>query len=138
MNLRISLVQMHVATADPERNLARGEAWIAEAARQGSEMVCFPEMWTTGFDWEWNAAHLGEQDAVIERVAADGHRSDHAQDAEVTVLDLAELQAERPLDRVGVGDAGDFAFRRGGGLQQIPASAAIQPRRRAGEAEAAP
>lgn len=70
MKLKVSVVQMAVAVADPERNLARAEAWIAEAARQGSDIVCFPEMWTTGFDWDWNAAHLDEQEAIIERVAA--------------------------------------------------------------------
>lgn len=70
MKLKISVVQMAVATADPEANLAKGETWIAEAARQGSNLVCFPEMWTTGFDWDWNSAHLDEQGAVVERVAA--------------------------------------------------------------------
>lgn len=32
-------------------------------------MICFPEMWTTGFDWANNERMLSEQEKVIDRVA---------------------------------------------------------------------
>lgn len=69
MKLQLSLVQMAVAQAQPEINLARGAAYIAEAARLGSRLVCLPEMWTTGFNWEYNAREVGRQGAIIEQVA---------------------------------------------------------------------
>ena len=48
----ISLAQLEVVPSHPEENLEKGEGFIAEAARRGSDLVCFPEMWTTGFPWE--------------------------------------------------------------------------------------
>ena len=68
--LIVSLAQMQVARAWPEENLRKAEAFIAEAARRGSGLVCFPEMWTTGFDWAVNQRIAPQQDEVIERVAA--------------------------------------------------------------------
>ncbi len=68
--LTVSLAQMAVARAWPEENLRKAEAFIAEAARRGSGLVCFPEMWTTGFDWAVNQRIAPQQDEVIERVAA--------------------------------------------------------------------
>lgn len=69
MRLTVSLAQMSVAPTDPDANLAKGEKLIAEAARRGSELVCFPEMWTTGFQWEANERMAREHEAVIDRVA---------------------------------------------------------------------
>jgi omega-amidase len=68
--LTVSLAQMQVARAWPEENLRKGEAFIAEAARRGSGLVCFPEMWTNGFDWEANKRLAPQQDGIIGRVSA--------------------------------------------------------------------
>ncbi len=70
MKLTVSLAQMRVTRSQPEKNLARAEALIAEAARRGSGLICLPEMWTTGFDWERNRLMAAEQEGVIDRVAA--------------------------------------------------------------------
>lgn len=48
----ISLAQMEVIRSNPEENLQKGKQFIAEASRRGSDIICFPEMWTTGFPWE--------------------------------------------------------------------------------------
>jgi omega-amidase len=48
----ISLAQMAVIPSRPDLNLERGEELIREAARRGSDLICFPEMWTSGFAWE--------------------------------------------------------------------------------------
>ena len=69
VKLTVSLAQMQVARAWPEENLRKGEAFVAEAARRGSHLVCFPEMWTTGFDWEANRRIASEQYEVISHVA---------------------------------------------------------------------
>jgi len=70
MNMTVSIVQMAVATADPEANLKKGESWIAEAARRGSELVCFPELWTTGFNWAENERLAPAHEQVIARIGA--------------------------------------------------------------------
>src|SRR5262249_37424716 len=41
----IAVVQMKIAP-EREKNLANAEAKIAEAARQGAEVVCLPELFT--------------------------------------------------------------------------------------------
>ena len=68
MKLTVSLAQMNVLRAQPRENLAKGEALIAEAARRGSDVVCFPEMWTTGFDWESNARTARDHERIVEQV----------------------------------------------------------------------
>jgi predicted amidohydrolase len=55
---------MEVVPSHPEENLQKGEEFIAEAARRGSDLVCFPEMWTTGFPWE-EIGHLARRHAGI-------------------------------------------------------------------------
>jgi len=70
MNLTVSLAQFRVTLGDPAENLRRGEVLIAEAARRGSDLICFPEMWTTGFRWETNARIAAEHEAVIDAIAA--------------------------------------------------------------------
>lgn len=54
--LTISLGQMDIALGDPQTNLEQVRTWTAEAYRRGSGLVLFPELWSTGCDWE----HLDE------------------------------------------------------------------------------
>jgi len=52
MQLTISLAQIDIALGNPEANLQKAAEWVEEAARRGSDLVVFPEMWTTGYDWD--------------------------------------------------------------------------------------
>lgn len=56
--LVISLAQMNIALGDERKNLNLMEKWTAEAARRGSHMVVFPELWSTGYALE-NSKDLG-------------------------------------------------------------------------------
>ncbi|HOP41715.1 MAG TPA: carbon-nitrogen family hydrolase [Geobacteraceae bacterium] len=67
--LTIAIAQIRVAPRKPEENLTKAESLVAEAARRGSDLVCFPEMWTTGFDWNYLAASTGEHGEVVERIS---------------------------------------------------------------------
>jgi predicted amidohydrolase len=67
--LTVSLAQIKVERSKPDVNLAKGEDMIAEAANRGSDIICFPEMWTTGFDWTENKRIAGQQSATIKRIA---------------------------------------------------------------------
>ena len=68
--LTITLAQMKVVYRRADENLAKAETLIAEAARRGSDLICFPEMWTTGFDWSYLVTKPQEHEEVIEQVAA--------------------------------------------------------------------
>ena len=65
----ISLAQMSVIRSKPEENLKKGETLTAEAAMRGSDIICFPEMWTTGFDWAANKLIAPEQQKTLEIIA---------------------------------------------------------------------
>lgn len=57
MNIKISLAQMDVLLGKPHKNLAKARDMIAKAAGQGSDIIVFPELWSTGYDLENAAAH---------------------------------------------------------------------------------
>jgi omega-amidase len=52
MKVTISLGQMEIALNQPEVNLEKVRGFVAEAARRGSDIVVFPELWPTGYDLE--------------------------------------------------------------------------------------
>lgn len=68
MKLKVSLAQFRVDNADPDENLRRGEEMTARAAAENSNLICFPEMWTTGFNWEANRRLLASSNEIIDRV----------------------------------------------------------------------
>jgi predicted amidohydrolase len=69
MQLTVSLAQMQIALGDPAANLKKADEWSGEAARRGSDLIVFPEMWTTGCDWP-NIKQLATwQDEVIAQIA---------------------------------------------------------------------
>ncbi len=76
MKLTLSLAQMDIVLGDPAANLRQAEALTAEAARRGSDIIVFPEMWTTGCDWPNIHRLVGQQAEVIAAVSrlAQQHR----------------------------------------------------------------
>lgn len=67
--MKISLVQMETIAANPEANLKKAETFIAEAAQLGSQLVCLPEMWTTGFDWDYIDRSYDKQRQIHDTVS---------------------------------------------------------------------
>jgi omega-amidase len=51
MKLTIALAQIKIAGLRPEDNIIKGESFVAKAKDQGADLICFPEMWTTGLNW---------------------------------------------------------------------------------------
>jgi omega-amidase len=75
--LTISLGQMNIQRGDVQQNTDVFENYAAEAARRGSGLVVFPELWSTGYVLEQAhdyASPLGE--GTFERIAdaANRHR----------------------------------------------------------------
>ncbi|MFA5367314.1 MAG: carbon-nitrogen family hydrolase [Dehalococcoidia bacterium] len=63
MRLTISLGQMNVRRGHPDANVERVREWTREAAKRGSSLVLFPELWHSGYDLEHReryAARVGE------------------------------------------------------------------------------
>ena len=52
MKLCVSLAQIQVEPSQPDKNVTHAEPWMAVAAKRGADLICFPEMWTTGFAWD--------------------------------------------------------------------------------------
>jgi predicted amidohydrolase len=74
MKLTISLAQISVKRSKPEKNLEKAEALVAEAARRNSQLIVFPEMWTTGFEWEYLKRAKEEHVRTVERIASMAQR----------------------------------------------------------------
>ena len=52
MRLTISLGQLDIVLGDPTANLDTVRTMVAEASRRGSDIIVFPELWSTGYDLE--------------------------------------------------------------------------------------
>jgi predicted amidohydrolase len=62
---------MHLHLGDPKANYERVHAWTVEAARRGSALVVFPELWSTAYDlenWPRHASPPGQ--GMFARLAA--------------------------------------------------------------------
>ncbi len=69
--LTISLGQMDIILGEPEHNLATVRQMTSEAARRGSDLVVFPELWSTGYDLDQAAKYATTTDVgIFEEVAA--------------------------------------------------------------------
>lgn len=62
MNSKISLAQMDTLLGDPDSNQAKARDMAAQAARNGSDVIVFPELWSTGYDLENAAIHAAPID----------------------------------------------------------------------------
>ncbi len=73
----IALAQMELATGQKERNLQKAAAWTAAAARQGADLILFPELWASGYDLK-NSRELsqprGEGAFAVMRELCESHQ----------------------------------------------------------------
>ena len=73
--LTISLGQMNIQPGDVERNLNTFETYTAEAARRGSDLVVFPELWSTGYVLEEAHQHASTTgEGTFARIAEAAHQ----------------------------------------------------------------
>jgi predicted amidohydrolase len=49
MKIKIALVQMHIEPGEMETNFSRGIDMLSQAADKKSEIILFPELWTSGY-----------------------------------------------------------------------------------------
>ena len=92
MKLTLSLGQMDVRLGQPEANFERVSGWTAEAARRGSSLVLFPELWSTGYDLEnWRTYASPPGEGMFARLAALAREHHIALGG--SVLEVREAQA---------------------------------------------
>jgi predicted amidohydrolase len=65
MKLTVTLGQMDVHLGDPERNWTTVQQMTAEAARRGSGLILFPELWSTGYDLERATEHASSTESGL-------------------------------------------------------------------------
>jgi len=68
IKVKIALAQIDVVIASPAANLAQAADLMRKARAGGAEMLCFPEMWTTGFDYQANLKDAGACRAVLDQI----------------------------------------------------------------------
>lgn len=59
---------MPVVPLEIEANLKKAEGWIERAAASGSDLVIFPELWSTGFNYPKNVGLVDAHESVWERL----------------------------------------------------------------------
>jgi len=65
MGLKISLGQMNISLGKPDENLAKARRMTSDAAKRGSDIIIFPELWSTGYDLENAALYSAPTDRGI-------------------------------------------------------------------------
>jgi predicted amidohydrolase len=69
-----ALAQIRVEQSSPGENLKKARSVLERARSANAQLICFPEMWTTGFHWKWNRQNAGTQNSAaieIERLACE-------------------------------------------------------------------
>lgn len=68
--MKLSLAQYDVFRADATSNLDRIAELAAQAKVANSDLVCLPEMCTTGFDWDYNRERLDRAADDADQIAS--------------------------------------------------------------------
>jgi nitrilase len=83
-SVKVAIVQKAPRFLDKERSLERAEAYIAEAAEGGAELIVFPEAWLAGYPywtegWDsslqsWVGGRVAFHDAAVLAPSEDTER----------------------------------------------------------------
>lgn len=68
--MKVALAQYEVERGNPLDNLKLIEEYATKAAADGADLLCLPEMATTGFDWKRNRELLPQTGEQHERLSA--------------------------------------------------------------------
>ena len=79
--LSVSLAQMNIVLGEVKRNTSQMEKWTIEAARRGSHLVVFPELWPTGY-----ALERGKELASVLNSDLFAHVSTVATQAKISIV----------------------------------------------------
>ncbi|MEJ5201366.1 MAG: carbon-nitrogen family hydrolase [Anaerolineales bacterium] len=64
MKMTISLAQINIALGDTRQNVLLAEQMIERAAGEQSDMILFPELWTSGYDLEKRQLYAHENQTL--------------------------------------------------------------------------
>jgi predicted amidohydrolase len=74
-DLKIGIFQMSLAEGDIRRNAAKLEKVIAEHANRGVDLLCFPELCVSGYDWSVAAAYAEHEKQLLSGLAKQYHQA---------------------------------------------------------------
>jgi predicted amidohydrolase len=64
--ISISLAQMHIELAQPDANLEQAIRFIKQASANHSDLILFPELWSSGYDLKNAAKYIPLNASVLE------------------------------------------------------------------------
>ncbi|HIJ60226.1 MAG TPA: carbon-nitrogen family hydrolase [Nitrospirae bacterium] len=70
MKITISLAQINVLSGNPKGNIIHAESFIKEAKKRQSILLCLPEMWTTGFNWQYLINNYEDHNYFLKEVSS--------------------------------------------------------------------
>ena len=69
MKVLISLAQMHLYFGQPSKNFERASQMIVQAVHEKATCILFPELWTSGYDFDNRFLHAQSNLAILEDLA---------------------------------------------------------------------
>jgi len=69
MKIKISLAQTQIQLADPRFNLEKAVHLISKSASENSQLILFPELWSSGFDLANAARYCQHNKVILENLA---------------------------------------------------------------------
>ncbi|MCX8026426.1 MAG: carbon-nitrogen family hydrolase [Thermodesulfovibrionales bacterium] len=72
--IKVSVAQFDTKFGDIQTNLQKTELFIKEASKESVSLICFPEMWLSGFDWQFITANKHHHNEVIDLLIDLAHR----------------------------------------------------------------
>ena len=69
MKIKVSLAQIQIQFANPLANLEKAIQFISKAAAENSQLILFPELWSSGFDLNNRLTYIHQNKIVLENLA---------------------------------------------------------------------
>jgi omega-amidase len=69
MKVLISLAQIHLDFGQPAKNFERASQMIVQAAQEHANCILFPELWTSGYDFDNRFLHAQTNLSILEKLA---------------------------------------------------------------------
>jgi omega-amidase len=64
--ISISLAQMHIELAQPDANLEQAIGFIKQASARHSDLILFPELWSSGYDLKHASRYIPVNASILE------------------------------------------------------------------------
>lgn len=111
-SVTIALLQFESVLGDPAANRKKAEKMAREAAQQGAQLICFPELFTTGYNLDLIGDHIQDMAESLDgpTVKTLGRVAKETGVFVIAPMALREAEKDRPLNAaVLIGSDGQVA-----------------------------